>query len=401
MVGARGSLAYFPSLARTFGVGAFDVGGSRFATYLQSQYRGAEAFHTAWVDLRMEVAGSGVIGPLDEVADEAGQGGVVRLQHAITQQREQVEMRLVHQALLARPVEDPERIAYLAADRFSTQLVTAIPTPRRRASDAEFREMLCTYLALPSPCLRGLQGLRIADGQSYRSCDAHGHHLDCARLPGGGWDDQHDEVAETVLSRVYGSGIQGRREPRDVFAAVMPQDDLRARGDGLEAAGIIPDGIVRGVEFRPPHRPGAQQQQQRRPGGADVLVDFKMLHQGAAQYFTSREAQEQRAAAVAIRARAVDTDYRRAARERDERHHQVDRDAVRRGVTPSGPILALLRSYGTIIGLVFGAYAEASPAVHTLLTATAEHEARALWETMGARGYQEARASVMQALYAD
>ena len=155
------------------------------------------------------------------------------------------------------------------------------------------------------------------------------------------------------------------------------------------------------VEFRPPRRPGAQQQQQPRPGGADVLVDFKMLHHGASQYFTSREAQEQRAAAVAIRARAVDTDYRRAARERDERHHQVDRDAVRRGVTPSGPILALLRSYGTIIGLVFGAYAEASPAVHTLLTATAEHEARALWETMGARGYQEARASVMQALYAD
>ena len=73
---------------------------------------------------------------------------------------------------------------------------------------------------------------------------------------------------------------------------------------------------------------------------------------------------------------------------------------MRRGVTPSGPILALLRSYGTIIGLVFGAYAEASPAVHTLLTATAEHEARALWETMGARGYQEARASV-KALYAD
>ena len=203
MVGARGSLAYFPSLARTFGVGAFDVGGSRFATYLQSQYRGAEAFHTAWVDLRMEVAGSGVIGPLDEVADEAGQGGVVRLQHAITQQREQVEMRLVHQALLARPVEDPKRIAYLAADRFSTQLVTAIPTPRRRASDAEFREMLCTYLALPSPCLRGLQGLRIADGQSYRSCDAHGHHLDCARLPGARGVDG-GETATGVL--VEGGG---------------------------------------------------------------------------------------------------------------------------------------------------------------------------------------------------
>ena len=74
---------------------------------------------------------------------------------------------------------------------------------------------------------------------------------------------------------------------------------------------------------------------------------------------------------------------------------------MRRGVIPPGPILALLRSYGPVVGLVFGAYAEASPSVHTLLEATAEHEARALWETMGARGYQEARASVMQALYAD
>ena len=39
--------------------------------------------------------------------------------------------------------------------------------------------------------------------------------------------------------------------------------------------------------------------------------------------------------------------------------------------------------------------------MHTLLTATAEHEARAQWEVMGARGYQDARASVLQALYAD
>ena len=39
--------------------------------------------------------------------------------------------------------------------------------------------------------------------------------------------------------------------------------------------------------------------------------------------------------------------------------------------------------------------------MHALLIATAEREARAQWEMMGARGYQDARARVLQALYAD
>ena len=55
-------------------------------------------------------------------------------------------------------------------------------------------------------------------------------------------------------------------------------------------------------------------------------------------------------------------------------------------------MLALVQSYGTIRGLVFGAYAEASPDVHCLLECTATHEARLRWEEMGARRYQEARA---------
>ena len=115
-------------------------------------------------------------------------------------------------------------------------------------------------------------------------------------------------------------------------------------------------------------------------------MDFKILHLGVAQY-ASREAQEQRAPVVAIRARADHTDYQRMGRERDQRHHRVQAAAVVAGHTAPGPVLSLLRSYGLVRGLVFGAYAEASPDVHALLSHTASLEARRSWEEMGARGY--------------
>ena len=76
------------------------------------------------------------------------------------------------------------------------------------------------------------------------------------------------------------------------------------------------------------------------------------------------------------RARAVHTDYQLMARQRDERHHQVGARAVAAGHVAPGPVLAHMQSYGTIRGLVFGAYAEASPDVHCLLEHTATYEAK-------------------------
>ena len=172
-------------------------------------------------------------------------------------------------------------------------------------------------------------------------------------------------MAEVVLSRVPGAGVPGRREPRDIFSGVLPVDALWRR-DGLAWSDIIPDALLRGVPFSEDRRAPLPARPHRRPLDAEALVDFKMLHLGVAQY-TSREAQEQRAAAVVIRARAVHTDYQRMGRERDQRHHRVQAAAVVAGHTAPGPVLSLLRSYGIVRGLVFGAYAEASPDVHALV----------------------------------
>ena len=170
------------------------------------------------------------------------------MQRALTQQREAVAQRRLHQDILALSPDDRVRQAYLGADRFSTQLITCVPTPARRSSDAEFREMFCTYMGLPSPCLQSHVGDQIPCGHGPRMCDGHGRQLDSAVLPGGSWDDQHDDVAEVVLSRVLGAGVPGRREPRDIFSGVLPVDALRRR-DGLAGSGIIPDALLRGVPF--------------------------------------------------------------------------------------------------------------------------------------------------------
>ena len=400
MVGARGGTAYLPALIPLFGDGAFDDGGVRLAAYLATGSATAGAFQGGWRAMQEEVDGGGVAGPLDLSAAQAGRDGVARMQRALTQQREQVAQRRLHQDILALPVDDRVRQAFLSADRFSTQLIYCVPTPSRRASDAEFREMFCTYMGLPSPCLQRHVGDRIPCGHGDRICDAYGRHLDSATLPGGTWDDQHDDVAEVVLSRVLGAGVPGRREPRDIFAGVLPVASLRRR-DGLAGSGIIPDGLLRGVPYPEDRRAPRLARARRRPLDAETLGDFKMLHLGVAQYIATREAQEQRAAAVAIRARAVDTDYQLMARERDQRHHQVRAADVAAGRTAPGPVLSLLRSYGVVHGWVFGAYAEASPDVHALLAHTVSLEARRAWEEMGARGYQEAMARLTASMYAD
>ena len=160
--------------------------------------------------MQEEVAAGGMAGPLGLPAAMVGRDGAFRMQRALTQQREAVAQRRLHQDILALSPDDRVRQAYLGADRFSTQLITCVPTPARRSSDAEFREMFCTYMGLPSPCLQSHVGDQIPCVHGPRMCDVHGRQHDSAVLPGGSWDDQHDDVAEVVLSCVLGAGVPGR-----------------------------------------------------------------------------------------------------------------------------------------------------------------------------------------------
>ena len=64
----------------------------------------------------------------------------------------------------------------------------------------------------------------------------------------------------------------------------------------------------------------------------------------------------------------------------------------------TNPILDRLRSFGQTRGLAFGAYGEASPDVHALLTVAADGLAARQWRDMGARTQEEARSFIVSSL---
>ena len=102
------------------------------------------------------------------------------------------------------------------------------------------------------------------------------------------------------------------------------------------------------------------------------LMELKTLHCGISTYPLVAE----RCAAVASRARALHGEYVSKARAIDVRFC---------GTPPGddGPVTRKLLSYGTVRGLVFGAWGEASPDVHHLLSLLARQGARAKWRSMG------------------
>ena len=82
--------------------------------------------------------------------------------------------------------------------------------------------------------------------------------------------------------------------------------------------------------------------------------------------------------------------YERLARNQDQKHHQVNAEDVRLGRRGPGPVLTLLRTYPSAVGLSFGSYGEGSRTVHTLLDSAATAGAAHSWRSMGARSQSEA-----------
>merc|ERR1711965_421004 len=70
------------------------------------------------------------------------------------------------------------------------------------------------------------------------------------------------------------------------------------------------------------------------------------------------------------------------ARDLDQAHHDVRAADVQAGPAQPGPVLRRLREFAPCDGLVWGAYAEASAAVHELLSHAATVGAERRWRRM-------------------
>ena len=127
------------------------------------------------------------------------------------------------------------------------------------------------------------------------------------------------------------------------------------------------------------------------------MMDVKTLSGAAELYREGPHARStRRGAPVAERARRVHGDYVRRARELDHQHsRQADgspypgvREQGRRHLV--GPVLAALRAWDPVVGLVVGSYQGCSEELHALAREVAEERARSEWRQMGARSEHEA-----------
>ena len=87
-------------------------------------------------------------------------------------------------------------MAWLAVDRLSSQWASSHPTHRVELSAAEFGETFTTYMGCESRLVRPYAGRSIPCGsRRHTMCDAYGHEVGLASLPGAPFTDCHDAIA--------------------------------------------------------------------------------------------------------------------------------------------------------------------------------------------------------------
>ena len=202
-----------------------------------------------------------------------------RLQHHITQQREQVWADDLHRDFMQLAPGDERRDAWLAADRVSGALHTVWPS-REHGHDAcveacIFRDVRCFCLGLPLPTLvvGRYAGRILPDTRTRRYCDVFGHQLGLATLEGG---DQasvwHDPLVQLLLGFGLRAGLVIESEVSTIFAHLLDHDEtVRGRRTGLR-----PDLMVR---MRARGRGGGPEVMRR------VLMDIKTLYAGGSMWW--------------------------------------------------------------------------------------------------------------------
>ena len=239
--------------------------------------------------------------------------------------------------------------------RRSSQWVSSHPTHRVELNAAEFGETFTTYMGCDSRLVRPYTGRSIPCGaRRHMVCDAYGHQVGLAALPGAPFTDCHDAIAHELWRILMEAGVHVDVEPRGIFTTLIPTQVLLQPGS---TPGAVPDAAIDVAMAAPATArnatAGSRLPMQR------WLFDVKTIFGGNGLYQCPR-ARDEQSGAVAERAHRCAGEYLSAARAADRQY----------SAPGTNPILDRLRSFGQTRGLAFGAYGEASPDVHALLTSS-------------------------------
>ena len=264
----------------------------------------------------------------------------------MTAQLEQGRRDELHRDMMRLPRGDERRVAWLAVDRLSSQWVSSHPTHRVELNAAEFGETFTTYMGCESRLVRPHTGRSIPCGaRRHMVCDAYGHQVGLAALPGAPFTDCHDAIAHELWRILMEAGVHVDVEPRGIFTTLIPTQVLLQPGS---TPGAVPDAAIDVAMAAPATArnatAGSRLPMQR------WLFDVKTIFGGNGLYQCPR-ARDEQSGAVAERAHRCAGEYLSAARAADRQY----------SAPGTNPILDRLRSFGQTRGLAFGAYGEASP----------------------------------------
>ena len=369
-------------LAPMLGANSFDEGmeAARFAHLIAGTSTLGVQLNRCWESLVGMVSEARGARPEDGAlahpaisAGYDGSGVLRQPQRAFTAEVELAQYDALDEVFKALPPHNMRRATWLNLDRFSTQWVSAMPSPKLGLvlGNAAFAEVFASYLALASPASAPLVGQRIAGNRD--ALDVHGIKLTTLALPGDGWRTRHDTIKHTLHRDILGHGGTGTCEVFGLFSALLPQpgQDAVGRLSMRKRQALVPDFLL------------------RTPEGQDTLYEVKVISAGPTRYALGSVS---RGEATARRAAHLTTEYRDKAR-------RVDQQYVGTAAGEDGPVSRRLAGYGRVRGLVFGAFGEASEDVHDLVQTLASSYSARHWIDMHARDPNEAKAIVARMLY--
>ena len=302
--------------------------------------------------------------PLDLLltSDPRGLGGSCRTgatRGQVVEARDMVRSRLLTRSLeLHRPKKDRHAWAWRQRDKLSSAWLLSLPGGGEFLSNEEFSNSAAINLCVPPPCVAGQEGETI---RGRAVVDRHGDAVQSTVITGDHFRQRHDLLKMTIYDLCRWAGLPAEVEVFNLFSRLIPQEGLARFEKERQRQAVIPDfRIVVPVAGQP----------------TSVLHELKCISVSQSRY---KPGGVQRA--VDKRADELHEEYVRKAKE-------VDRLYV--GTQPGhvGPVQAKLLSFERVQGLVFGAFGEASQAVHQLIDTLANSRVFVAGPQRAKRGFE-------------
>ena len=301
--------------------------------------------------------GEDLEGVLAERVEGVGQEAKGCIRQKITEQVETRRGRLLLKALEQHPDREARPVfSWPERDKHSAAWLLALPGPNFALSNAEFSEAFAAMLACPSPACTERLGQPVPGGK--RVC-RWGDVVVTARMRGDGERIRHDAVKMKLKSMLQWAGIPAEVEVFNLFADAIPQEGLNRIERGRRRQGLVPDFKLAGER-----------------GGEETLCELKLMSASVSRYPRNPRPRDG-VRAVDRRAEGLTAEYMRKARNVDQQYCGTPAPPPRPPGGPLqprviGPVESRLVQYGQVHGWCFGAWGEASTAVHSLVQRLAD-----------------------------